>query len=182
MSSAALRVTETLQNAAKIKHYTLAFLLRTRENGANEVLLGMKKRGFGQGKWNGFGGKVEPTDATVADAAAREMNEEANVLVHGRDMEKKGTLLFTFTNKPEVLHVHVYQVTKFEGAPTESEEMRPQWYTYDAIPYDDMWADDKFWLPSVLAGRNIIGQFDFAADETKIHDYVLDTDASLLDF
>jgi hypothetical protein len=22
------------------------------------VLLGMKKRGFGQGRWNGFGGKV----------------------------------------------------------------------------------------------------------------------------
>lgn len=26
---------------------------------ANKILLGMKKRGFGAGRWNGFGGKVE---------------------------------------------------------------------------------------------------------------------------
>jgi hypothetical protein len=26
-------------------------------NSKNQVLLGMKKRGFGEGKWNGFGGK-----------------------------------------------------------------------------------------------------------------------------
>jgi hypothetical protein len=25
----------------------------------DKVLLGMKKRGFGMGRWNGFGGKVE---------------------------------------------------------------------------------------------------------------------------
>jgi len=28
-------------------------------NDRDEVLLGFKKRGFGQGKWNGFGGKVQ---------------------------------------------------------------------------------------------------------------------------
>ena len=37
----------------KIKLLTLVFL---REG--SKVLLGMKKRGFGVGKWNGFGGKV----------------------------------------------------------------------------------------------------------------------------
>ena len=36
----------------------------------NEVLLGFKKRGFGQGKWNGFGGKVEPGE-TIVNAAVR---------------------------------------------------------------------------------------------------------------
>ena len=39
------------------------------------MLLGMKKRGFGTGKWNGFGGKVEVGE-TVADAAQRELEEE----------------------------------------------------------------------------------------------------------
>lgn len=34
------------------------------------VLLGMKKRGFGAGKWNGFGGKVQPGE-TIEDAARR---------------------------------------------------------------------------------------------------------------
>ena len=37
------------------KRYTLLFLRR----GADEVLLGLKKRGFGKGKWGGFGGKIE---------------------------------------------------------------------------------------------------------------------------
>ena len=34
------------------------------------VLLGMKKRGFGQGRWNGFGGKVEKGE-TILQGAIR---------------------------------------------------------------------------------------------------------------
>lgn len=36
----------------------------------NQILLGMKKRGLGSGKWNGFGGKVEPNE-TIEEAAKR---------------------------------------------------------------------------------------------------------------
>ena len=39
------------------------------------VLLGMKKRGFGMGRWNGFGGKVEAGE-TIEDATRREVGEE----------------------------------------------------------------------------------------------------------
>jgi 8-oxo-dGTP diphosphatase / 2-hydroxy-dATP diphosphatase len=34
------------------------------------VLLGLKKKGFGKGKWNGFGGKVEKNE-TILEAAIR---------------------------------------------------------------------------------------------------------------
>jgi len=44
---------------------TLAFIIKS-----DEVLLGMKNRGMGKGKWNGFGGKKEPNE-TVFDAAKR---------------------------------------------------------------------------------------------------------------
>ena len=37
---------------------------------STRVLLGMKKRGFGQGRWNGFGGKVEKGE-TILQAAVR---------------------------------------------------------------------------------------------------------------
>jgi 8-oxo-dGTP diphosphatase/2-hydroxy-dATP diphosphatase len=47
------------------KVLTLAFI---RE--AGRLLLGLKKKGFGQGRWNGFGGKVEPGE-TIPDAAFR---------------------------------------------------------------------------------------------------------------
>jgi hypothetical protein len=32
---------------------------------ANQVLLGMKKRGFGAGRYNGFGGKVEANESIL---------------------------------------------------------------------------------------------------------------------
>jgi len=47
------------------KVLTLAFVRRQ-----GEILLGYKKRGFGAGKWNGFGGKVE-TGETIEAAAKR---------------------------------------------------------------------------------------------------------------
>lgn len=37
---------------------------------SDRILLGLKKRGFGQGRWNGFGGKVEPGE-TILQAAHR---------------------------------------------------------------------------------------------------------------
>lgn len=90
------------------KLLTLAFLVRERGSQAAvpssyEVLLGEKKRGFGMGKWNGFGGKVEPSDTTIAAAAAREIQEEANVSVHTNDLEPRGVLTFTFEGGKEML-------------------------------------------------------------------------------
>ena len=57
------------------------------------VLLGMKKRGFGAGKWNGFGGKVEGVE-TVVQAAQRELQEEAGITA--LDLTLCGTLKFSF--------------------------------------------------------------------------------------
>ena len=47
------------------KDYTLLFVRKD-----DEILLGMKKRGFGTGKWNGFGGKIEAGE-TIEQAAVR---------------------------------------------------------------------------------------------------------------
>jgi 8-oxo-dGTP diphosphatase/2-hydroxy-dATP diphosphatase len=38
----------------------------------------MKKRGFGKGKWNGFGGKVEEGEC-IEDSAIRELEEECGL-------------------------------------------------------------------------------------------------------
>lgn len=102
-------------NSLPRKLLTLAFLVRGHAPLAasadaaavparvGEVLLGEKKRGFGMGKWNGFGGKVEATDASIAAAAAREIEEEANVSVEASDLEPRGILTFTFESGKEVL-------------------------------------------------------------------------------
>lgn len=52
------------------KEYTLVFCRKVMEDGNRAVLLGMKKRGFGAGKYNGFGGKIE-ADESNNDGAVR---------------------------------------------------------------------------------------------------------------
>lgn len=124
----------------------------------NRILLGMKKRGFGAGKWNGFGGKVESGES-IEDAAKREVMEEAGIVVG--DLEKMGTLDFEFKGNPEILEVHIYRATDFTGEPVESDEMKPQWYNLNEIPYDLMWADDRHWFPLFLNNQKFTGKFLF---------------------
>jgi hypothetical protein len=58
----------------------------------SSVLLGLKKRGFGAGKWNGFGGKVEQGES-IRTAAIREMKEEAGIeSVDERDRSERAGL------------------------------------------------------------------------------------------
>ncbi len=70
----------------------------------------------------------------------------------------------------KILKVHVYETFAFSGTPKESEEMSPRWFNEDALPYDRMWPDDQYWLPQVLAGKTILGRFDYSDDDT-IEDY-----------
>lgn len=165
--------------ASHRKILTLAFIVRECF-GSKQVLLGLKKRGFGLGKWNGFGGKVEAMDASIAAAAVREVEEEANVLVKVEDLQPCGVLHFSFERSRKVLEVHVFLTDKFLGEPSESEEMRPQWYDISKIPIKSMWADDCFWLHHVLNGKSVQGHFYFAADENTLltHQLEVTTGAS----
>jgi len=51
---------------AKSKKITTLVMVTNESN----ILLGLKKRGFGSGKWNGFGGKVEANES-IEEAAKR---------------------------------------------------------------------------------------------------------------
>lgn len=136
-----------------MKELTLLFLQRE-----HEVLLAMKKRGFGEGRWNGVGGKVEPGESIEA-ALIREAKEEVNI--EPTTYQKVADISFDqfFKGAPAHMHVHVFSATQWHGEPAESEEMRPQWFDRSALPFDDMWPDDSYWLPRVLAGERIIASF-----------------------
>lgn len=133
---------------------------------SGKILLGMKKRGFGMGRWNGFGGKVEQGES-IEEAAGREMFEECGITIE--EMEQVGVHEFEFDSKRgEILEVHVFRVDRFAGVPEETEEMRPEWFAFADIPYRKMWPDDEFWLPLFLESKKFRTRFLFGENDTVL--------------
>lgn len=126
-----------------------------------EILLAMKKRGFGEGKWNGAGGKCEG-DETPVLSAVREVREEICVEVKEEHMRHVALIRFHFPHKPDWdQECSVFFTEHFEGEPRETEEMRPEWFALKDIPYHAMWTDDKYWLPKALEGAFVEARFTF---------------------
>ena len=143
-----------------MKHTTLLFLLKD-----GEILLAMKKRGFGAGRWNGTGGKIEVGE-TKNQAVIRECKEEINVTP--LDCEEVATHIFTFENAEPDIITHTFICRKWQGRPKETEEMSPHWFKINQIPYDEMWQDDILWLPLILRGKKLSCTFSFDNDDNLL--------------
>jgi len=126
----------------------------------------MKKRGFAVGKWNGYGGKLHQGE-TIKGAALRELQEESGIVTDR--IEKVGIIDFETEGNSEIYEVHVFKLENFTGEPVETEEMRPQWFDYDKIPFDNMWPDDKYWFPLLLSGKKFRGKFLFGKNDTILN-------------
>lgn len=135
---------------------TTLLLLRKED----KILLAMKKRGFGTGKYNGIGGKIEKGE-TPEIAMVREAEEE--IFITPIEYNKVGIVEFIEIYKGKKVNMlfHLYIATKWEGEPKESEEMKPEWFEISQIPYDKMFQDDKYWLPLILDGKKIKAFFEF---------------------
>lgn len=124
------------------------------------VLLIRKKRGLGAGKVNGPGGKTEPGESP-ADTAIRETEEEVGL--RPIDPVHYGTLRFAFRDG-YLLEVYVYLTDRWDGEMVETDEATPFWVDEDRIPYDDMWEDDRWWLPRIIAGDHVEAEMEFDGD------------------
>ena len=138
-----------------MKQATLCLLIKD-----DKVLLAMKKRGFGVGRWNGTGGKVKEGEEII-NAAIRETKEEIGVDI--KNPEKVGLFHFHFPHKPEWNQdVSVFLVKDWVGEPAESGEMAPRWFSFNEIPYENMWSDDMHWMPQILQGKKLEADFIFS--------------------
>ena len=159
----------------KCKEYTLVLITAS----PRHILLGLKNRGFGQGMYNSFGGKIEPGE-DADDGASRELLEETNIDVSQDIMRKSkvGVLRFTIAGDPLEMIVHVYRVhmpyqqcplyAKMQGC----EEITPKWFDdWRDMPLDNMFADDSLWtVPLLSAPANtmkINGRFHFERDHVE---------------
>ncbi|CAN5599976.1 hypothetical protein BH20VER3_BH20VER3_18200 [soil metagenome] len=145
-------------------HANLLFVVRD-----GKILLIRKKRGSGAGKINGPGGKVDPGE-TPLEAALRETYEELGI--KALDAEQRGELHFQFDDG-DSLHCAVFLAHDFAGEPCETAEAVPLWTPLDQIPYDEMWADDRHWLPLLFRGAHFCGYFEFRGEELLSHEIVV---------
>ena len=149
-----------------MRNSTLLFLIKKDKDIVTDICLAMKKRGFGKGRYNGVGGKVEEGE-TIEQAVRREASEEIVVTVG--DVKKCAELIFLFPyNQSFDQIVHVYLTENWQNEPIESEEMQPFWFSVKNIPYKDMWSDDIFWLLKVLSGEYVTGRFVFGEGDVVV--------------
>ncbi len=132
-----------------------------------KLLLIRKKRGHGVGKINAPGGKIDVGE-TPRDCALREMREEVGI----RALNPTPMAELRFVDRVDAQWLgYVFVAGDYRGKPVETAEARPFWVSLDAIPYGDMWEDDRIWLPEILAGRPVRG--DFLFESGKLLSYAL---------
>lgn len=140
-----------------MKLATICFLIKD-----DKVALALKKKSFGKGFLNGYGGKVKEGE-TPESAAARELYEECGVTANSTDLEKVAIIDFFDADK-QIFECHVFFATAWQGNPVESDEMAsPEWFNRASVPYDRMWKADREWLPLIFSGKKIHGKAYYKA-------------------
>ena len=134
----------------------------------DEFLLLLKASGkFGGGFWNAPGGKIKDGESPQ-DAARREVLEETGLSVGA--IENIGYLEFFFgpeKTRPDWT-AEVFLTAEFAGELRESDEGRLEWISKENLPMDQMWQDDKYWLPLLIEGRKFRGRFEFSGDSKEL--------------
>lgn len=144
-----------------LKRQTLLYVFRSDGGGHREVLLGEKLSGFGRGMIMGLGGHVEHGESDL-EAAVREAHEEAHIVVPPESAIRVATLTYRFPTQPAWdAVVTVFLGPSWFGEVAPSEELSPIWFPVSNLPLDRMWDDERYWLPHVLAGKNLVADFTF---------------------
>lgn len=146
---------------------TCLVLVTLRRQGVDEVLLGLKKRGFGEGRIVAPGGKIDAGE-TPHEAAVRELHEETGL--RALTLDPVGVLDFAFPDDPQTpdLTAHVFVTSRVEGAAASSDELDVVWVPVDSVPHPRMWPDAAHWLPRALAHDLRHAQFVYAGSGDRL--------------
>src|SRR5258708_7078234 len=132
--------------------------------GPGRVRLGFRKGGLGAGGGVGRGGNSEDGEEP-AEAAVREVAEESGLNVTASALTRVACLRFIFPTRPSWDQTaDVFMTADFAGEPAESDEVVPRWFASDALPFDGMWDDARYWMPLVFAGHRVTADITFAED------------------
>jgi len=134
---------------------TICYLIDIRDR----VLLQYKSRGFGRGKWNGPGGKIENGESPI-ECVRREVFEETGIeILNARLL---GELEFIFPhNNADNFYSYVFVSYDYRGKPKDKGEGELKWFRKEEMPLAEMWDDDQHWLPEILEGNFVRKRFYF---------------------
>jgi len=104
------------------------------------------------GKYNGLGGRVEPTES-VAAGMRREINEESGLLAD--EIVLRGTISWPgFGKNGEAWFGFIFRVDRWSGIPHEgNHEGTLEWVNLDRLYDLPLWESDRLWLPMVFDRR-----------------------------
>ena len=108
------------------------------------------------------------------EGATREALEETGFSIS--QLKSHGVLNFYFGQKakPDWI-VYVFSTNLFKGKLVSNEEGILQWFPLNEVPYDEMWEDDKHWLPLLLEDKRFKGDFYFNKNGIKLLDFDLNS-------
>ncbi|WP_181033504.1 8-oxo-dGTP diphosphatase [Arthrobacter sp. SX1312] len=142
--------------------------------GGRQVLLGLKRTGFGTGRVVALGGKIDGRE-TAREAAVREVAEESGIDLVPADVHAAGEITWHFPAEPAWnMAASLFTAEAGDAAAEACEEIEPRWYGVDAIPWQDMWQDAPHWIPALLAGRPVRARFVMATDNESVAGVVVD--------
>ena len=101
--------------------------------------------------------------SVLTDQIDKLQKENQELRIRTESVEEYGLLRFQFTDGLSIL-CHVFRSDTFTGIPSETDEAIPHWTPVNAIPYDEMWEDDRHWFPLLAAHRHFVGNFEFDGD------------------
>ncbi len=120
------------------------------------------------GKYNGLGGKMEPSEDVVT-CMKREIHEEAGI--ECLDIRLRGTINWTgFGPSGEDWLGFIFRIDTFSGTPfTSNPEGNLEWVPVDQIQSLPLWEGDRHFLPLIFDNdpRAFHGYMPYANDKPQ---------------
>lgn len=125
-----------------------------------------KENDYHEGKWNGLGGKFEPSESPE-ECAVREVEEESGLKV--KDLKMKGFITFPMFDGKDDWYVFLFVITEFEGELKDSPEGTLKWIPNNELTNLNLWEGDKIFIPWLFEEKFFSAKFNY--ENGKFVDY-----------